>query len=1003
MRTRSVFLFFILLLLAAAGQAQPCTTLGQTPSTAFPVCGTGTFIQNNVPICGGTAIPTSCTGGVYADVNPFWYRFTCFTSGTLGFIIDPINDVDDYDWVLFDITGTNPNNIFTNSALNIAENWSANSGNTGASNNPNGLRHCAGNTPNFSSLPAIVAGREYLLLVSNWSASQLGYTLTFGGGTAVITDPLLPALQSVNAHCTGDRLVIHFNKKMRCNSVAGDGSDFSITGATVISATGYGCTSSFDFDSVLVLLSAPLTPGNHTIAMATGSDGNTLLDNCGTAVAAGNNMSFTIPPSPPVGMGAITPPPCVPASLTLTFAEPVLCSSVAANGSDFIITGPSAVTVNSATAINCVNGETTAITIQLSAPILTTGTYQVAMATGTDGNTILAQCNRQVTVGANTTFDLPAQPPVLMPAISTSPCTAEIVTLTFAEPVNCNSIAANGSDFIITGQSAVTVISATAINCNAAGETTTIRLQTAMPIFTAGNYQVAAATGSDGNTVTAGVCNRQVIAGSTAAFTIAQQPPFPIGALSPVSCAPNSITINYTTDPLDCTSISPDGSEFIITGPSAVTISNVSSQCNLTPNLQTITLTLSAPIAVGGTYQLQVVTGSDGNTIRGGCNRYITAGDFTTFIVPDVPPTAMDSIVPVACSPSSLRLIFDEPIRCATIAPDGSDFIITGQSPVTILSAGPACNAMGLVTEIDIQLSSPIVVGGIYQLQLTTGIDGNTLLNDCYRPTPVTILPFVVGDTVSAVFQYQVQYDCETDIITFSHDGQNNVNQWIWTVNGVATGTSQSFTQSFPASSQNEVQLQVSNGTCSDTYTESIVLNNKVVAAIDVPDIVCPEDTTVFKDISTGQIDTWQWNFGNGNTSSLQSPPAQSYPTTGTETFYTVSLTVSNNTGCQTTATETIKVLASCIIAIPTAFTPDNDGLNDFLYPLNAIKAENLDFKVFNRWGQLVFQSREWTKKWDGTINGMPQAANVYVWTLNYTDRDTKVKHSLRGTTTLIR
>src|SRR6185503_15636106 len=186
MRLKPCILFFILLAAILKGYAQPCTTLGQTPSTAFPICGTTTFNQTTVPNCGGTAIPTSCTGGGYTDVNPFYYRFTCFTSGTLGFIIDPINNSDDYDWVLFDITGRNPNDIYFDISLNVAENWSANPGNTGASATPNPLRNCAGATPNFISMPGLLGVHEYLLMVSNYSATQQGYSLTFTGGTAVI-------------------------------------------------------------------------------------------------------------------------------------------------------------------------------------------------------------------------------------------------------------------------------------------------------------------------------------------------------------------------------------------------------------------------------------------------------------------------------------------------------------------------------------------------------------------------------------------------------------------------------------------------------------------------------------------------------------------------------------------------------------------------------------------------------------------------------------------------
>ena len=88
---------------------------------------------------------------------------------------------------------------------------------------------------------------------------------------------------------------------------------------------------------------------------------------------------------------------------------------------------------------------------------------------------------------------------------------------------------------------------------------------------------------------------------------------------------------------------------------------------------------------------------------------------------------------------------------------------------------------------------------------------------------------------------------------------------------------------------------------------------------------------------------------------------------------------------------------------MPNAFTPNGDGINDFLYPLNAYKAENLIFRVYNRYGQLVFETRDWTKKWDGTIHGKEQGTGTYVWTLQFTDTESGKKFSLKGTSTLIR
>ena len=65
-------------------------------------------------------------------------------------------------------------------------------------------------------------------------------------------------------------------------------------------------------------------------------------------------------------------------------------------------------------------------------------------------------------------------------------------------------------------------------------------------------------------------------------------------------------------------------------------------------------------------------------------------------------------------------------------------------------------------------------------------------------------------------------------------------------------------------------------------------------------------------------------------------------------------------------------------------------------------------FRVFNRWGQLVFEKSNFAANdknfgWDGKVNGMAQPTSVYVWFLRYTDRDTKQRREQKGTVTLIR
>lgn len=192
---------------------------------------------------------------------------------------------------------------------------------------------------------------------------------------------------------------------------------------------------------------------------------------------------------------------------------------------------------------------------------------------------------------------------------------------------------------------------------------------------------------------------------------------------------------------------------------------------------------------------------------------------------------------------------------------------------------------------------------------------------------------------------------------------------------------------------------------CSDTAMVKVEVVNTVAvkAIIQASDFLCrPYDSLIFLDRSLGVIDTYNWNFGNGQISTSQAPPTQYYTIPNGQNTYVARLAVMDTTGCTDTAFHFIKVVDNCYIAVPSGFTPNNDGRNDYLYPVNAYKAKDLLFRVYNRNGQEVFETRDWSRKWDGRVNGTEQPTGVYVWLLDYTDTGGK-RISLKGATTLIR
>ncbi|HMO61742.1 MAG TPA: gliding motility-associated C-terminal domain-containing protein [Ferruginibacter sp.] len=677
MMIRGILIAFFTVLYGVTGAQTPCTTLGQNPSTAFPVCGTDTFFQSTVPGCGNRRIPTNGCNDVLTDINPFWYRFTCFETGTLGFTITPNDLNDDYDWQLFDITGRNPEDLYTDPSMFVAGNWSGETGKTGASAAGNTLLVCGSfpggpYRPLFSAMPQIIKGHEYLLLVSHFTVtSQSGYSLSFGGangGTAVITDPTEPHLAGARAICDGEKISIKLNKKMKCSSLKTNGSDFVVTPAIapIISAVGVNCNNSFDLDSIVLTLAGPIPPGNYTVSVRNDANGRNLLDNCDRSLPDGDSYAITVYP---------------------------------------------------------------------------------------------------------------------------------------------------------------------------------------------------------------------------------------------------------------------------------------------------------------------------------------------------LIPTLMDSITKPACAPTTLDLVFKQPIRCNTIAADGSDFVVTlGSAIIPVTTATGTCNNEGLTSSIRVQLAAPLQLGGNYRITLNRGSDGNTLINECGMETPAgSFLIFPVADTVSAAFNYNVQLGCTSNTVFFSHDGNNGTSQWQWTFGN--TGSSKKDTAiTYPISVSQQVSLTVSNGVCSATATATVMMDNAFKAAFEGSSFACPGDPVSFRDKSTGKfIRQWHWDMSEGKTSNLQHPPQQFYLPGTQLRKLPIRLIVTDSIGCRDTAYSTIEVVNNCYIAVPKAFTPNGDGLNDFLYPTNAYKAKDLKFRIYNRGGQLIFETSNWLQKWNGTFKGNPQDPGTYVWTLTYTHTDTGERINQKGTTILLR
>lgn len=96
---------------------------------------------------------------------------------------------------------------------------------------------------------------------------------------------------------------------------------------------------------------------------------------------------------------------------------------------------------------------------------------------------------------------------------------------------------------------------------------------------------------------------------------------------------------------------------------------------------------------------------------------------------------------------------------------------------------------------------------------------------------------------------------------------------------------------------------------------------------------------------------------------------------------YEVCLIASNQTTCKDTLCRFVNVRDEFTIWVPNAFTPDGDEYNNTFDPIiSNVDGQAYDFFIFDRWGQLVFESHDLNQGWDGTFNGEFTPAGIYVW-----------------------
>lgn len=262
---------------------------------------------------------------------------------------------------------------------------------------------------------------------------------------------------------------------------------------------------------------------------------------------------------------------------------------------------------------------------------------------------------------------------------------------------------------------------------------------------------------------------------------------------------------------------------------------------------------------------------------------------------------------------------------------------------------------------------------GTYWVEVTSGICSASDTIDVFVQD--ILASFVASDTAGCV------------PLTIDFTDQSSVNpgiiaSWQWNFGDGGASDQQNPQHTYQNAGVYDVQLTIESDIgCTDDTTVTAYIHGYPfanAALIHSPTQVLIEETVSFQNQSTNSTN-WQWDFGDGITSTDQHP-THIYEDVGN---YIVTLIAINENGCHDTTTYLLVVGSEILLFAPNAFTPDDDSHNPvWQYHISGINSDKFSVEIFNRWGELIWTSHTPNEPWDGFYNGTIVQDGIYTWKL---------------------
>lgn len=341
----------------------------------------------------------------------------------------------------------------------------------------------------------------------------------------------------------------------------------------------------------------------------------------------------------------------------------------------------------------------------------------------------------------------------------------------------------------------------------------------------------------------------------------------------------------------------------------------------------------------------------------------------------------------------------------------GSDDVLVTVNPLPIVDAGPnqticlgesiAMTATGQGTLIwSGGLPNGTVIspqqGGWYHITATT-------VDNCVSIDSVFI---GIENATPAAFSMDITSGCAPLTVEFTNTTPGGSSDCIWQMDGASLNNCGPVSYTFTNSGYYDVTfITTSANGCESSISMSnaIYVAPQPVAAFSFTPNPLSELNAHADFINLSQNATsWIWNFGDGSSATMEHP-MHDYPLIPGS--YNVQLIAISSYGCADTVVLPLVVAEELIYYIPNSFTPDGDFYNQDFKPMFSSGFDPMDYHlmIFNRWGEVLFESFDALYGWDGTYNGELVAQGTYTWTIDFKVSATDERKQVLGHVNLLR